>query len=195
MVASEHTIDNIIQFPLQRADVNITRGFYTAKQAARLSRVPRSTVSTWANKGVVVPDVTWTDETGKDNPGYTFSGLVYLRLIGMLRKESFPLRKAVNAIFHLTDVFGPPGSSWGNARIFSDGRDLWVDHRNEWGVTAATRRGQKAAHELFGPQFALLRERADALLVPRSFGRHVEIDRSVKNGFRRRRFIASMPTD
>ena len=100
----------------------------------------------------------------------------------MLRKEAFPLRKVVNAVSHLADVFGAPGPNWEDARIFTDRNDIWVDHKNQWEITSATRSGQKVAHQLFGPEFSSLRERADSFLVPREFYQYVEIDPRVKNG-------------
>lgn len=177
--------DNIVQFPLQRSGGNniwASQGFYTSKEAARIARIHPATVTLWDKKGIIVPTLIWTDENGKENRGYSFADLIYLRLLRMLRNESVPLRKAVIAVSHLVDVFGPPGPNWEDARIFSDGHDLWVDHKSDWGVTAATRHGQRVADELFGPEFDLLRERADALLVPHTFSKVVEIDPSVKNG-------------
>ena len=176
---------NVIQFPLQRregASLDIPQGFYSRREAARLARVPVATVSLWATKGIVVPTSKWVDEDGKETQGYSFEGLVYLRLVRLLRTQDFPMRTVVNAVNHLRDVFGPPGPRWERARIFSDGRDVWVDHKNNWGVTSAGRKGQKAAQELFGPEFALLKQRADALLVPSDFARHVEIDPGIRNG-------------
>ena len=175
----------VLQFPLRRENgraVDIAEGFYTPKEAARIARVRQSTAANWNRKGIVIPNMLWVDQDDKETTGYSFSGVVYLRLLRMLRKESFPLREVVNAVAHLTDVFGPPGPNWENARIFSDGREIWVDHRNEWEVTSATRRGQKLAHILFGAEFALLRERADALLIPSDFTRYVEINPQVRNG-------------
>lgn len=173
-----------VQFPFLPIQGNgaDSQGFYTAKEAARIARVPPWTVSLWDSKGIVVRTVRWTDESGKDVLGYSFGGVVFLSLIRMLRNQKFPLRKVVAAVCHLQDAFGPPSSNWWKARIFTDGTDIWVDHRDQWGVTAATRRGQKAAHELFGREFELLRLRADALLIPRAFARHVQIDREVRNG-------------
>ena len=124
----------------------------------------------------------WVDENDKATEGYTFEGLVYLRLVRLLRKKSFPMRDVVNAVYHLRDVFGPPGPGWEEARIFSDGRDIWVAHRDDWAVTAATRQGQKGAEVLLGSEFALLKERADALLVPSDFAPYVEVDPGIRNG-------------
>ena len=107
---------------------------------------------------------------------------MYLRLVRLLRTQDVPMRAVVNAVNHLRDVFGPPGPSWEEARIFADGRDIWVDHKDTWGVTSASRRGQKAAQVLLGSEFALLKERADALLVPNNFARHVEVDPAIRNG-------------
>ena len=67
-------------------------------------------------------------------------------------------------------------------RLETSNLSLWVDHSDDWEVTAATRHGQKAFHELFGPEFALLRQRADALLIPSKFSKSLEMNPSVRNG-------------
>ena len=176
---------NVIQFPLQsrgKASLSMPQGFYSRKEAARLARVPPATVSLWNTKGIVVPTSTWIDENDKETQGYSFEGLVYLRLVRLLRTQDFPMRAVVHAVNHLKDVFGPPGPRWEDARIFADGRDIWVDHKDNWEVTSASRRGQKAAQVLLGSEFALLKERADALLVPSDFARHVQVDPGIRNG-------------
>ena len=169
--------ENTVKLPSQGLNGDyMPRGFYSCKEAARLARVPLATVSLWNTKGIVVSTSKWVDENDKATEGYTFEGLVYLRLVRLLRKKSFPMRDVVNAVYHLRDVFGPPGPGWEEARIFSDGRDIWVAHRDDWAVTAATRKGQKGAEVLLGSEFALLKERADALLVPSDFAPYVEVD-------------------
>ena len=176
---------NVIQFPLQKrqeASLAVPRGFYSRRDAARLARVPLATVSLWSKKGIVVPTCEWIDEDDKVTQGYTFEGLVYLRLVRLLRRQHFPMRAVVDAVNHLRDVFGPPSPRWEEARIFSDGREIWVDHKAAWGVTSASRKGQKVEQELFGPEFALIKQRADALIVPGDFARHVEIDPGIRNG-------------
>ena len=176
---------NVIQFPLQKregASLNMPQGFYTRREAARLARVPLATLSLWRTRGIVVPTSEWIDEDDKETQGYSFEGLVYLRLVRLLRTQDFPMRAVVAAVNHLREVFGPPSPRWEEARIFSDGREVWVDHKNPWGVTSASRKGQKAAQVLLGPEFALLKQRADALLVPADFTRHVEVDPGIRNG-------------
>ena len=177
--------NNVIQFPSQRwqgASSDISQGFYSRREAARVGRVPEATVSLWATKGIVVPTCKWVDENDKEIQGYSFEGLVYLRLVRLLRAHDFPMRSVVNAVNHLRDVFGPPGPKWEEARIFTDDREIWVAHKNDWKVTSASRQGQKVAQELFGLEFALLKQRADALLVPSKFARHVEVNPAIRNG-------------
>lgn len=176
---------NVIQFPLQRregASWYMPQGFYSRREAARLARVPLATVSLWSSKGIVVPTSKWIDEDDREVQGYSFEGLVYLRLVRLLRSEDFPMRAVVDAVNHLKDVFGSPGPKWEEARIFSDSRDIWVAHRDDWEVTSASRKGQKAAHVLLGPEFALLKQRADALLVPGDFAPYVEVNPGVRSG-------------
>ena len=175
----------VIQFPLQRregASLYMPQGFYSRREAARLARVPLATLSLWSTKGIVVPTSTWIDEDDKETQGYSFEGLVYLRLVRLLRTLNFPIRAVVNAVDHVREMFGSPGPRWEAARIFSDGRDIWVAHKDTWEVTSASRKGQKAAQVLLGPEFALLKQRADALLVPSDFARHVEVDPGIRNG-------------
>ena len=179
------TQSNVIQFPLQGqegASWYMPQGFYSRTEAARLARVPLSTVSQWSTKGIVVPTSKWIDEDDKEVEGYSFEGLVYLRLVRLLRTQDFPMRAVVHAIDHLRDVFGPPSPNWEEARIFSDGRDIWVAHKDTWGVTSANRKGQKVAQVLLGPEFALLKQRADALLIPSEYKKYVEVDPRIRNG-------------
>ncbi len=179
------THSTVIQLPLQGqegASWYMPQGFYSRREAARLARVPLATVSQWSKKGIVVPTSKWIDEDDKEVEGYSFEGLVYLRLVRLLRTQDFPMRAVVHAVDHLRDVFGPPGPNWEEARIFSDGRDIWVAHKDTWEVTSANRKGQKVAQVLLGPEFALLKQRADALLVPGEFARHVEVDPRIRNG-------------
>ena len=175
---------NAIQFSWQKQeDAPWEWGFYSRKEAARLARVPFTTVSHWSARGIVVPTSKWINEDGKEIEGYSFEGLVYLRLVRLLRKQKFPMRSTVSVVKYLKDVFGPPGPKWEEARIFSHGRDIWVDHKDTWEVTSANRRGQKAAQMLLGPEFALHKKRADALLVPNNYAQCVEINPKIRDGF------------
>lgn len=177
--------NNAIQFHLQEQEgdsISAAQGFYSRKEAARLARVPLGTLSQWSKMGIVVPTSRWVDEDDKETLGYTFEALIYLRLVRLLRTQSFPMRSVVDAVYHLRDVFGPPGPRWEEARIFTDGSDIWVNHKDTWGVTSANRKGQKAAQVLLGPEFALLKERADSLLVPTEYARYVEVDPGIRNG-------------
>jgi len=107
---------------------------------------------------------------------------VLMRLIRMLREKNITLIKAVEAVRSLRERFGPPGKRWADARIFAQNRDVFVYSADEWETTVATRHGQKAADFLFGAEFALLRDRADALLIPRNYMQYVEIDPIIRNG-------------
>ena len=145
--------------------IHATGSSTPVEEAARLARVP---VSDWylcgAQRGIVVPTSKWIDEDDKETQGLIPSRASvpgYLRLqVRLLRTQNFPMRAVVHAVNHLKDVFGPPGPSVGGvARIFSDGRDIWVAHKDTWEVTSASRRGQKAAQVLLGLSSALLKER------------------------------------
>jgi uncharacterized protein (DUF433 family) len=157
-------------------------GFYSAHQAARIARVPLQRLHAWRREGIIVPDIEVTTEGGTREVGYSFEALVYLRLLRMLREHDVPLVKAVTALKHLQERFGSDVSRWGQARIFMHGTEIIVHRQDEWQDTAASRRGQKVAAELFGEEFARLRERADALLIPRRFLNVVEIDPEARSG-------------
>lgn len=157
-------------------------GFYTAAEAARIAQIPRQRLAAWRREAIVVPTIQTVDLDGVERTGYSFEAVVYLRLLRMMRERGLALEKAVRTIKHLRDRFGPPGPAWGQARIFVQGGDLFADAADQWDVTVATRGGQQAATVLFGDEFAQLRERADALLVPEQFRDQVEIDPAVHSG-------------
>ncbi|MGH2586794.1 MAG: DUF433 domain-containing protein, partial [Dehalococcoidia bacterium] len=146
------------------------------------ARVPLHRLYAWRREGIVFPTVYATDFEGRETAGYTFETLVYLRLLRMLRDQGIALPKAVETVQFLRERFGPPSADWEKARIFVQGKDVFVDAKDEWEVTVSTRGGQKAATTLLGEEFADLRERADALLVPRQFRSAVEVDPEVRSG-------------
>ena len=157
-------------------------GFYRPAEAARIARVPRNRLAAWKHEGIVVPR--FKIEVADDAPewGYTFAEVVYLRLLRVLRDHEVPLERAVKAVQHLESRYGPPGPAWSDVRIFTQGRDVYVEGKDEWEVTVATRAGQKVATVLFGEEFERLRERADALLIPAQFRPFVEIDPAARSG-------------
>ncbi len=157
-------------------------GFYTSAEASRIARVPRWTLNSWHRAGVVIPSVEWVDEQDKSHMGHTFETLVFLRLIRMLREKHITLITSVKVVKSLRDRFGPPGKRWADAKIFTEHGVVYVSDRDEWKTTVATRGHQKLADFLFGDEFIHLRDRADALLIPRQFMNYVEIDPSVRNG-------------
>lgn len=166
-----------------RAAESTLAASYTRSDASRISRVPLHRLREWDRERIIFPTVLVHSE---DEAGfqYSFESLVYLRLLRMLREppESISLFKAVNALREIDDRFGPPGSRWADARIFKQGPDVFVERPDTWEVTAATRANQRAATILFGDAFALLRERADALLIPERFQATVEIDPLGRSG-------------
>ena len=157
-------------------------GFYTSAEASRIARVPQWTLNSWRREGVVIPSAEWVDEQDKTHRGHTFETLVFLRLIRMLREKRITLLESVKAVKSLRDRFGPPGKRWAEAKIFAEHGVVYVYDRDEWQTTVATRGHQKVADSLFGDEFARLRDRADALLIPNQFMYHVEIDPAIRNG-------------
>ncbi len=160
----------------------ISTGFYAPPEAARLARVPIAEVRAWRREGIVVPTLRGTEGEWADRAGYTFEAVVYLRLLRMLRERRVPLHRAVTAVRHLQERFGPPGTGWEAARIFVRGQEVFVDSKDQWQTTVASKGGQKVAEILFDEEFRLLRQRADALLVPARFQEVVEVDPSVRSG-------------
>ena len=174
----------VIMFPERprKSQRGTATGFYTSSEAARLARVPRHRLYAWHHYGIVAPNLKVIDFEGKEATGYTFEGVVYLRLIRMLR-DHVSLEKAVKAAQHLRERFGVPGPAWADARIKLAAGDVFALGKDEWEMTVATRFGQKVAPEvLFGEDFEQLRNRADALLVPPRFQRFVEIDPQARSG-------------
>ena len=157
-------------------------GFYTLHEVARITRVPISRVRAWRRQGIVRPSLVVTDDEGRAEAGYTFEDAVYLRLLRLLRDEGVPLLPAVRALAHVQRRFGPTGPAWQAARLWVDGRDVFVESDDGWDVTTATRGGQQAERHLLGADFAALRERADALLAPAEHRGTVAIDPAIREG-------------
>jgi len=159
-----------------------SKGFYTTTEAARLARVPIRRLYAWKREGIVMPTLEVRRLDGRESVGYTFEGLVYLRVVRMLRDYA-SLEKSVIAATHLHERCGPPGPKWADARIKREGGELLVLIGDEWKGTVATRRGQKVMPEiLFGETFEQLQRRADALLIPAEYQPFVEINPSIRSG-------------
>lgn len=157
-------------------------GFYTAREAARISGVPLQRLYAWRRAGIIVPRVVVEDDEGREEAGYDFEAIVYLRLLRLMREQGISLLEAVKALKHLRDRFGAVGPAWENARLFKHGSKVIVYGPDEWQDTVASQHGQRLIAELFGQEFALLRERADALLIPRRFLKVVQINPEVRSG-------------
>ena len=147
-----------------------------------MARVPRHRLHAWEREGIIMPTLEVRLLDGRESVGYTFEGLVYLRVVRMLR-DYVSLEKAVIAATHLHERCGPPGPRWAEARIERQGGELLVLIGDEWKATAATRRGQKVMPEiLFGETFEQLHRRADALLVPAEYQPFVEMNPAIRSG-------------
>lgn len=158
------------------------QGFYTAAEASRIARVPLWTISEWRRQGVIVPSVEWENEQGKSESGYTFETLIFLRLIRMLREQRISLPKAVKVVQSLQQRFGPPGASWADARIVVRNQTVFVSKEDEWKTTVAPSHQKVFEQLLFRDEFARLKNRADALLIPKEYMPYVEIDPAIRNG-------------
>ncbi len=158
-------------------------GFYTSTEAARISQVPQWTLNSWRRNGIIIPSMRWIDEFNMDHMGHTFENIVFMRLVRILREKGISLYHSVDAVKKVRDRFGPPSKGWIQARIFVENKDVFVySNKDKWETTVATRERQRVAEFIFGKEFALLKERADALLIPSQFMKDVEIDLAVHNG-------------
>jgi uncharacterized protein (DUF433 family) len=158
-------------------------GFYTTTEASHITQVPLWTMNSWKNNGIIIPSVKWIDETDKIQLGHSFETVIYIRLLRLIREKGISLYNAVVAIKRIKDRFGYPGKNWAEAKIFSDGQDVYVyDNRDSYETTDLSKRNQKVAEMIFGDEFIGLRERADALLIPQQFMNYVEIDPAIQNG-------------
>jgi uncharacterized protein (DUF433 family) len=156
-------------------------GFYTPHDAARLARIPRQRLDAWRRMGVIPRDFIFIGYAGKEDEGYSFQSLIYLRVLRMLRSYE-SLQCAVDTVKHLVERFGEPGPAWADARLLKQGWRVYAIARDKWEVTD-TQRGQKAMYQLlFDEDFEQLRKRADALLVPRKFQDYIQINPSVASG-------------
>ena len=176
----------VIVFPQRsrsaKSQRRVATGFYTSSEAARLARVPRHRLYAWHHQGIIAPTLEVVDFEGKEATGYSFEGIVYLRVVRMLR-DYVSLEKAVKAARHLRERFGVPGPAWADARIRLEAGDVFAIRRDEWEATVATRSGQKVdVVILFGEEFEQFLDRADALLVPRQYQPFVEIDPGARSG-------------
>jgi len=100
----------------------------------------------------------------------------------MLREHGVSLVEAVGVLKHLIERFGSAGPAWEDARIFFKAGHVYADRKDAWEVTDSTRKGQKVATVLMDDEFGQLRERADALIVPRQFQPYVEVDPLARSG-------------
>jgi uncharacterized protein (DUF433 family) len=160
-------------------------GFYSPQEASRIACIPHWTLSNWKRNGVIIPTVKWTDEYKKEHLGHTFEALVFMRLIRVLRDKGISLFKAVDAMQQLKKRFKAPSQEWSKAKIFVDKKDAYVydeSDKDTWGITMVTRFNQRVNEFILGSEFILLKERADALLIPSLFMDNVEIDTAIQNG-------------
>ncbi len=171
----------IINLAEHRQSSKEPRGFYVPRDAARLARLPQSTITYWGNQGIIVPTLAWTDEDGNSKNGYSFQDVLYMRLVAILRPKH-PMQDVVYALQHITERVGPPGPQWANVIVVPDA-NVWVEVPDDkWGHTSAMRGGQRGWVEFFSDEFRQLRERADALLVPHEFAKHVAVDPDIRDG-------------
>jgi uncharacterized protein (DUF433 family) len=172
----------LLRFPADAHRVRTATGFYTPAEAARIARVPRHRLDAWRREGIVRPTIEMIED-GRESKGYTFDALVYLRVIRMLRDErDVPLERSVEALQHIVARFGPPGPAWADARVFLATGHAFVHGDDEWQTTVATMHGQRVVDEFFGQEFLELRDRDDALLVPKKFRTVVEVNPAVQSG-------------
>jgi uncharacterized protein (DUF433 family) len=176
----------IIALPVNRGAKSL--GFYSPQSAARLARIPRQRLDAWHREGIVYPKVIVQDQD-KEEAGYSFETLIYLRLLRILRDDKISLVKAVQTVKSIRDRFGEPGPNWAEVRIFRQAGHVMLYRKDKWEVTIGSSagppvgRGQRVFPELLiGDEFARMKDRMDALLVPNRYLRHIEVDPSARNG-------------
>ena len=164
-------------------DISVPPGFYTAHDASRIARIPLNTLYSWGRKGLIHRRVTFIDEDGKEERGYDYESLLLARLLRILRQNGIGMRRAVATLRHCMDRFGSPGPAWAEVKVFSfEGADVVTYRADEWDSTVPTKSGQKVAEELFGEEFTMMKEDADALLIPKQFLCCVHIDPHIRDG-------------
>ena len=172
-------VENVVKVrPITRKSL----GFYTSTQASRIALVPHWTLDNWRRNGIILPTVQWTDEFGKGHVGHSFETVVFMRLLRLLRDKHISLYKAVGAVQRLKERFGAPSRRWADAKIFVDRQGAFVYEDKDKDTWGTTRYNQKVQDIILGQEFALLKERADALLIPERFMNFVEIDPAIQNG-------------
>jgi len=175
--------DSLAGRSARRAPPN--EGFYETRMAARLARVPSSTLGHWVSEGVATPSQQVVDARGDViEKGFSFSDVAYLRLLRHFRVKGVPMENAVDALIHLQDRLGPPGPAWRDAKVFVHGRRIYAYRPDQWGTTLSTRRGggQRVEERLFGELFPELRDTADSLLIPSQFLEDIEINPAISGG-------------
>lgn len=153
-------------------------GVYSPELAARLTTVPRSTLTAWRASGLLLPGLEL--DLPRARRAYTFDDLGAIMLIRELRGRGLPmqrLRKAV-AWFEAEAAHGRP---WTNRRVWTDGRDVFVFERDDDAdePLAATRHGQKGFSVLLPDVIEGLAHGSPAL---RHVGEYVEISPHVQAG-------------
>jgi uncharacterized protein (DUF433 family) len=116
--------------------------------------------------------------------GYSYADLTLVRIVHALRKRQLSFNSAVSALRHLVERLGPISTGWANERVYLRGKNIYTERPDEWGVTEATRGGQKAEEVLLGDLFDELREEDEdaSILVPRQFRKYVQINPRVMGG-------------
>ena len=178
-------VRSLLQFSTRATSLGDDHSFYDMRQAARLASVPPSTLGYWIHHGVARPS---RRVVGPDKQvvaeGFSFSDLGYLRLLRHLRGHGIPMEDAVGLLVHLMDRLGPPSPKWRDARVFIDGKRVYVNQPDDWETTQAQRRGggQRLFETFVGEAFTQLKDRADSVLVPNEYLEDVEIDPNIADG-------------
>jgi uncharacterized protein (DUF433 family) len=164
-------------------------GFYAPAEACRLTRVPPSTLQYWVRVGIVSPSRRVMDPHGQMvRDGYSLADLGYIRLLHQLRSRGVPTENAVRFLTAMLDKIGPPGPTWGQVRVWVDGKRVYLAEPSAWGTMEAQRPAghnaalQRVADTFFGGAFIGLKQSADSILVPAELLEHVEINAEVVDG-------------
>lgn len=148
------------------------RGFYTAAEASRIAKVPRSTVGYWARTGLVVPT------QRKTRPRlYSFADLRDLVAADHLRKQGAGVRDQRAALEYIREVGDADRLAQANLVVY-EGQLVYV-HEGEDRPVAPHRKGQYflSMREVF----ATLGSRGDSVTVLRP-AKRIAIDPEVRGG-------------
>ena len=154
-------------------------GVYTPDLAARLTTVPKSTLTAWRASGLLPPGLQLAFPRARR--AYTYNDLGAIMLIRELRGRGLPMQRLRKAAVWFESQ-ARSGEHWANRRVWTDGRDLFMFESDETpgGPIAASRGGQQGCSVMLPDVVEGLRREMPPKL--RDLARHVEIAPEIEAG-------------